>query len=147
MPHWRPYDPVADRQAAIGLSIRDIDRLEVAAATGHDAAEGIAHSIALSELLWVIDNNGTVEGIFGVTSEGCIWLLMTDNVRSFWRAFAQGSKEVIEVAAHHYPILWNFCAKENKLTIRWLQWLGFTISDQDVTFHDPAVPFRLFYRR
>jgi len=75
---------------------------------------------------------------------GAPWLLGTDAVERNYVAFLRGSVEWRDQLLRDYSTLRNFVDERNRVSIRWLRWLGFTISDPIIL---QGNAFRLFEMR
>ena len=63
--------------------------------------------------------------MFGVSKEGAIWLLASDEIYRIRFSFLRESRKVIDFLNQKYPTLWNYVDCRNELHIRWLKWCGF----------------------
>lgn len=59
--------------------------------------------------------------------DGTIWLLGHDDLEKYAVRFLKESRRVLRHLTASYSRLENYVDVENTLTIRWLEWLGFTI--------------------
>lgn len=73
--------------------------------------------------MWGVGDLNVLAGI------GAPWLLGTDAVEKHQRQFLRRSLEWRSELLKRYLILRNFVHAENKVSIRWLKWLGFELSD------------------
>lgn len=130
--------------------MREADRLEVWAASRKTPAEALIYSMRHSSFAWTATIDGRPEVMFGVgdidvlTGVGAPWLLGTDAVEKHYVAFLRRSVDFRGQLLRRYSILRNVVHDGNKASIRWLRWLGFTLTDP-VMFGDDA--FRLFELR
>jgi hypothetical protein len=93
----------------------------------------------------IISDSGEVIGMFGVgeisTNIGVPWLLASDALSKVARQFLPESEKWVERINERYDLLYNYVYAENKLSIRWLKWLGFSfIREIPQHGHNPA-PF------
>lgn len=141
-----------DFWTVINLDLREIDKLECRASVGREPKEVLRLSIAASTAgLWVIEVDGKVEGVFGLAPIAdkvvAPWLLMTEKVHTVKVQFLRTARALIGIWMQKNNALMNYVAADNKQTIRWLKWIGFTIIDtQPITLHDPNVEFYPFYK-
>jgi hypothetical protein len=63
--------------------------------------------------------------MFGVSKEGAIWLLASDDIHRIRFSFLRESRKVIDFLNQKYPKLWNYVDSRNQLHLRWLKWCGF----------------------
>ena len=95
--------------------------------------QGIRLSLknAVESYTWLAD--GKVGLIFGVNKHSLLshkahpWLLASDLVQEHPRVFLRGCKEWINSAVTKYEWLDNYVDARHIRSIRWLQWMGFTI--------------------
>lgn len=73
--------------------------------------------------------------------EGYIWLLGHSDLERYAVRFLKESRRVLAALLADYTLLENYVDAENTLTLRWLEWLGFTI-DRDAPIITPmGYPF------
>lgn len=75
---------------------------------------------------------------------GCPWMLGTDRVFEFPRAFIKEGTRLVGDMLGMYPHLINYVDARNVKSIRWLKRLGFTVDDQPVPYGPKGVPFHRF---
>ena len=86
-----------------------------------------------SQRCWTAMIEGKPAVMFGVcdksilTRTGIPWLLATDELSDIKRQFLTYSKEYIEKSMKGYDLLENHVHVDNKLSIRWLKWIGFSL--------------------
>jgi Type II secretory pathway, pullulanase PulA and related glycosidases len=134
----------------IAKRMRQADRDEVLASSGKTPLEALRYSMRKSAFSWAVLVNGRPEVMFGVcnmsvlTDTGIPWLLGTDAIDRHYVAFLRQSAGCLAQLSARYPILRNFVDDRNVVSIRWLRWLGFTISEPvHLNGHD----FRMFELR
>jgi hypothetical protein len=115
--------------------MREDDRREVEAMNDSTPAEALTFSLRKSSRAWTVVMDGQPEVMFGVgdinilAGVGAPWLLGTDAVLAHQVEFLRGSREWISQLLRRYSVLRNFVDARNAASIRWLRWLGFSISD------------------
>lgn len=134
----------------IARRMRSADKAEVFAASGKTPAQALCYSLRKSDHAWTAIINGTPEAMFGVGSlnvlagVGAPWLLGTDAVEDNARDFLRMSRDFKSQLLSRYPVLRNFVDDRNIASVRWLMWLGATMSDPvDIRGHQ----FRMFELR
>lgn len=106
--------------------LRYEDKREVLAVSGSTPYHALLKGFAQSEVCFtILDKENVPVGMFGVSSEGAIWLLATDDIWKIRFSFLRESKKVIDFLNKKYPKLWNYVDCRNELHIRWLKWCGF----------------------
>jgi hypothetical protein len=111
--------------------LRYQDRLEVLYSHGITGEDAVFSSWRNAEICRCIDgDDGTAVGICGVTRGRTIWLLGTDELlatTSHRRQFLRGARRWVDGLMADHPLLENWALWSNRDTLRWLEWLGFTI--------------------
>lgn len=136
---------------AVADAMRPADRDEVWASSLLLPDRALSGSLASSALAWT----GTVDGrpacMFGVApwpaaGTAAPWLLGTAEVEANATAFLRRNRPYVAQMSATYPLLRNWVDARNRLSIRWLRWLGFTILPAEP--HGPfGVPFHPFEMR
>jgi RimJ/RimL family protein N-acetyltransferase len=72
------------------------------------------------------------------------WLLGTDALRRVSREFLRQCPDYVTRMQERFPRLENFVHAENRLSLRWLKWCGFTLEETPVKIH--GEDFYLFRR-
>lgn len=139
----------ADLQDAlfVAANLRIADKEELVAGGTEDFAQCLADSFSMSRICRVAVADDVPVAIFGVCDSGTagvgvIWMLGTDGLYKISRQFLKGSEQEISLMANGYKTLFNYVHVNNKLSIKWLEWLGFTIDKPG----DSSELFRMFYR-
>ena len=115
--------------------LRAPDRAEVLA-LGVDPVEGLLTSLRSSQEAFAARAaNGGIICMAGVSPAtltgptGVPWLLGSDLVPVYRRAFMVETRAMIAHWLTLYPILRNVVDARYEAAIRWLEWLGFTIGE------------------
>ncbi|OWV77215.1 hypothetical protein ATY76_04560 [Rhizobium sp. R339] len=128
-----PFRPLDLR--GVARRMRRADRDEVWKASGMTPVEALSYSLRKSSAAWTVSIDGRAEAIFGVgaisilAGVGAPWLLGTDTIERHAAGFLRGSVEWRDQLLRHYPILRNLVDVDNRVSLRWLRWLGFSIFD------------------
>jgi hypothetical protein len=146
---------IAIRQAShadfayVASHLRESDWIELRAA-GH------ADPVAIVSTGWtwggwkkVAVVSGRPAALFGVSPSfevgaGLPWMLATDDIRQIRREVIIQSREEVERMQRKYGMLKNLVHRGNDISMKWLEWLGFTI---DRTPIGPGGQFFLFHRK
>lgn len=121
-------DPIAAR-------MRDADVAEVKAAAGLVSREALLSSLDKSDRAFTVMINGVPEIMFGVaslnvlTGLGVPWMLGTDVVTANYRAVLRLSRMMLPGLARGYSVLRNIVHADNRVSVAWLRWLGFRLSE------------------
>lgn len=124
-----------DHVASIADRMRQADRDEIAAGSGKTPGEALSFSLDKSTLARTALIDGVPEVMFGVgdlnvlAGVGAPWLLGTDAVERHYVAFLRGSIDWRDQLLARYSVLRNVVDVRNRASLRWLQWLGFTLSE------------------
>ena len=136
----------------IAESMRRADRDEVWAVSRRTPHEAVANALAVSFVVWtgcIDDKPACMAGVATYAMQsgvGSPWLLATEHIAAHQRAFLRHSRAYIAKMLNVFPILENYVDERNHLSIRWLQWLGFTIGEP-VPWGADRLPFRRFEMR
>lgn len=117
-----------------GLREADLRELD---ANGQTPGFALMFSYKVSQRCYTILVDGRPAGMFGVAddirfpgvSAGIIWLLGTPRLLMISRQFLRESRKHLADLSRGYSVLGNVVHRDNKVHIRWLEWLGFTILD------------------
>jgi len=133
------------RQAAkedgkyIATHIREVDKREIWASSRSTPTAAIQIFLAQKECYCaLIDDIPAI--IFGCAG-GVLGLLATDDINKISVRFVRGSKVYIQKWLAQYGYLFNFVHAYNKVSIKWLKWLGFTIGDMYIFNEEPFYKF------
>lgn len=130
--------------------MRKADVDEVAAARGVTPFEAMALSLRKSARAWTIIADGVPIAMFGVgdvnilAGIGSPWMLGTDELPRHSTIFLRNCAYWVGQLLEGYSVLRNCVDDRNKLSIRWLRWLGFEVGDP-VPFKGQL--FRMFEMR
>jgi RimJ/RimL family protein N-acetyltransferase len=155
MKQWRIETAAPEHIPAIAADMREADRREVWASHRHTPEEALRHALARSELAWTCAIAGIPAFMWGVARQGSLvsvvgapWLLGTNLFfsanRTLHREFLKQCPDYVRRMQQRFPRLENHVHAENKLSIRWLQWCGFTLADTPESIN--GEPFYLFRR-
>ncbi len=124
----------------LGPNLRAADVEEVRAASGFGAIDALGRSFDFSTHVWVVrDIGGHPLALWGVgplslvEGRGCPWLLASDAFEALGADIARLSRPLLAGMRELYPRLENHVDTRHAKSVRWLQWLGFTI--------EPASPW------
>ncbi|WP_112953551.1 hypothetical protein [uncultured Agrobacterium sp.] len=138
-----------DHVDVIAPRMREADREEVFAAVGRGPASALLHSLERSDFAHTVLFDDVPELMFGcgttniLTRTGAPWLLGTDALERHARDFLRGSLHWVAEMRQRYTLLQNVVDDRNVVSKRWLQWLGFTLSDPQPFGYEQR-PFRIF---
>lgn len=126
---------------ALARVMRPADADEVFAAVGLSPLAGAMTSLSASQEAYAGLVDGNIAVLFGV-AEQAPWLLGSDLVASVPISFLRRNRAVVEHWNQTYGRLENHVDARNVTSIKWLEWLGFTL--------EPAEPWgferRAFHR-
>jgi len=126
---------IHDHIAPIAEHMREADRQEVWAASRSTPQEALDYSLKKSSFAYtgIVDDVPVV--MFGVGDinvlggMGAPWLLGTDAVAHHARLFLRQSLLWRDAIRARYCRLSNFVDSRNRVSIRWLKWLGFELKE------------------
>lgn len=114
--------------------LREEDMLEILGLM-HHPRDAVYTSYSCSTKCYSVkDETNNLYCSFGVapikgTNIGSAWLLGTRRLPSIKKFFLKHSKERMEGLLDGFDYLTNFVMKSNKLSIKWLEWLGAEFND------------------
>jgi len=119
----------------IADTMRDADRIEVMAASGRTPYDALQMSVKNSSFAVVVEIDGIPCTILGLVVHdilsglGVPWLLSSEHALKHKKKFLELSPPVIQEMLSICPKLVNYVHSENRLSVRWLKWLGFVIEE------------------
>lgn len=119
----------------IARRMRQADRDEVFASSGRSPYFALSYSLRKSSHAWTGLIDGRPEVMFGIgdlnilAGVGAPWLLGTNELEANARDFLRMSRDFKDQLLRRYSILRNFVDVRNTASIRWLEWLGFSLLD------------------
>ena len=131
-------------------NMRQMDRMEALYQTGYDPEDALRLTYLSGEKVMAIaGDEDQPMGLCGVSYEGCIWMLATDelfdNKKYRIQLIRQGRKWVDNLL-ESYKILYNYVYAENTSAIKWLKALGFTFVKLHESYGYQKKPFYEFLR-
>ncbi|EFM18633.1 hypothetical protein [Pantoea sp. aB] len=106
------------------------------------------YGIEKSSFCWAGIADGDVVAIFGVTpasiltGNGTPWLVASDRLQKYSRAFIRHSKPLLAGILETFPRLENYVDARNIAAKQWLHWMGFQLYDPV-----PAGPNGMLFHR
>lgn len=147
-PRYRIVQATESHLWAVAERIREADRAEIEAA-GLSVEAALEASFRASALaMAALDRRGVlcVWGVSPVSILGGIgepWLIGTDLLAPFRKAFLRESRRELASIRRSFPVLRNRVFAEHRESIRWLAWLGFKIGPA-APWGPLGLPFRVF---
>lgn len=129
--------PTEELLFAIADNMRDADRIEVMASHGHSPVEALLMGWSLSAFSTVAVYDGIPVVAFGLvitsvlTGAGTPWMLASKDVKKCRSELLKKTPSVIDSMLVICPKLSNHVHADNRQSVRWLKWLGFTIDDPE----------------
>lgn len=117
----------------IAENMRGADALEVWEMSRHTPLQSIEEGLKLSKFSSVAVINGTPCAVFGLvivdilTGTGVPWLLGTDYAVQQKRVFLKYCKQGLYQMLCTCPNLFNYVHAENRISVRWLKYMGFKV--------------------
>jgi len=130
--------------------MRDMDRLEAVYQTGNEPEDALRLSyLAGQQVLAIAGDNDQPMGLCGVISDGCIWMICTDELfsnKKYRIQLIRKGRKWVDKLLQSYKVLYNFVYAENHSAIKWLKALGFTFVNYYEKYGDQEKPFYEFVR-
>jgi ribosomal protein S18 acetylase RimI-like enzyme len=131
-------------------NMREMDRLEAVYQTGEEPADALRLTyLAGEQVLTIAGDNDQPMGLCGVISDGCIWMICTDELftnKKYKIQLIRKGRKWVESLLKKYKILYNFVYAENDSAIKWLKSLGFTFIQYHEHYGMQGKPFYEFLR-
>jgi hypothetical protein len=139
---------------AVANNMRAADVAEVHAASGREPKEVLLQCFFEGKpCLTICDTNDMPVAMWGVVpvSEmvGGVWLLGTDALVKDSKTrmgFLRQARAAVDQVQEEYPVLANCVDARNKVHVRWLQWMGFTIIKEHPNYGAEGRAFLEFVR-
>lgn len=130
-PYMRPS--TVEDCAELALTMRQADLTEIALSGSPGPYDSLMRGVVASDdPTTVIGADGTVVAMLGVVrmgpSLGSPWMLASDGLEDIKWPFLRECRKWLAGALKRYQSLHHHVWEGNALHIRWLQWLGFTVS-------------------
>jgi len=147
MAHYR--DSIQEDVSVLAAKMREADVLEIKASNGVTPLEALQRGFDISNAQSII-HNGELIGMFGCARVddliGSPWMLGSDKIPQIKKDLLTQSVEWVKEVNHQYPLLVNYVDARNKVSIRWLNHIGFSFVQLIPTFGVGGVPFYEFVR-
>ena len=138
--------------AHIAANMREADRAEVWAAGHRTPREALKRAMDLSAEAWLGYADNVPAVAWGVApasllgETGVPWLLGTEAIERHPLAFLRRCAGALDDLQRGFLVLRNLVDARNRLSIRWLGWLGFTI-EPPIPHGPDRLPFHPFWRQ
>ncbi len=130
--------------------MRDMDRLEAVYQTGSEPEDALRLSyLSGQQVLAIAGDDDQPMGLCGVISDGCIWMICTDELfsnKKYRIQLIRKGRKWVDKLLQSYKVLYNFVYAENHTAIKWLKALGFTFVNYYEKYGDQEKPFYEFVR-
>ena len=131
-------------------NLRVMDKIEVFYQTGQKPENAIRLSyLYTKENMAIADDDDNPIGLCGVVSDGCIWMVATDDLflnKKYRIQLIRQGREWVDSLLKNYNLLYNMVYAENDSAIKWLRCLGFTFIDYHAEYGEHSKPFYEFMR-
>ena len=142
--------PTAERIQYVADHMRDADAREVMASHAMTPIQALTDAVNYSNFAVVICVDMVPHAVAGLkiinimSNTGSPWLLATEDAPKYKREFLTMPLPVIDEMRQLCPVLVNYVHVKNRLSIRWLQRLGFDV-DTNTEIPNPLTG-EMFYR-
>lgn len=132
-------------------NLRPEDREEVLASHG-STQDVLQLGFDESDECWtiVVTDTEEIAGMYGVgtldNGVGVPWLLTAPALEKVYMPFLRQSKQWVKEINKKYPVLTNAVDEDYKVSIKWLQFVGFTFIKRHETWGVGNKPFLEFVR-
>lgn len=127
--------PTIELVEAIAEDMRQADADEIWSSDNYTPLEALMQGWKISDRVTIVTVNNEPCVMFGLvicdilTGTGNLWMLGTNNSLNYKRQFLIRTPMVIDEMLKICPKLFNYVHVENKISIRWLKWLGFNLDE------------------
>lgn len=127
----------ADTTALMERGVRQSDWRECLKATGGGMGTALRLAVATSSLAVAARIEGRILALFGVAADpagqGVVWLTAHAEAEAPGLAvpLARASRHFVDHCLRHFKYLHNVADPEHKVSLRWLEWLGFYIDREN----------------
>ena len=134
----------------VAANMREVDKLEALYQTGQEPADALRLTyLAGEQVLTIAGDADQPMGLCGVVSDGCIWMICTDELfsnKKYKIQLIRKGREWVDSLLKSYKVLYNFVYAENDYAIKWLKALGFTFVNYYEKYGEQEKPFYEFLR-
>lgn len=112
----------------VGRNLREADKLEcsITVAYQYPPTWVLQESVRQSEEVWLARWDQEPVAIFGILSDGMVWMMGTDKINDIpVKTVVIASRIWIDTLKGRHKSLWNFVLRDNDLHVRWLKAMGF----------------------
>ena len=147
MAHYR--DSVQEDVYVLAAKMRLADVEEVKASNALTPTEALQQGFDMSKAQSII-HKGELIGMFGCAHVdeliGSPWMLGSDKIPQIKKDLLTQSVEWVKEVNQQYPLLINYVDARNKVSIRWLNHIGFSFVQFIPKFGVGGIPFYEFVR-
>ena len=147
MAHYR--DSVQEDVFELAAKMRQADVKEVLASNGATPLEALQRGFEASKPQSII-YKGELIGMFGCAHVddliGSPWMLGSDKIPKIKKDLLTQSVEWVKEVNKQYPLLVNYVDAKNKVSIAWLNHIGFSFVQLIPKFGVGGIPFYEFVR-
>jgi hypothetical protein len=117
--------------------MRREDAAEIMASHGSTPSESLTRGYESSDYITVAYMGDEPLCVFGlvrrdlISGRGTPWMLASESVMKYKRQLLIRAPDVVKEMLVLCPILSNHVHKDNKMSVRWLAWMGFTIDEPE----------------
>ena len=134
----------------VAKNMREMDKLEAFYQSGQEPRQALQLSYMCSNInMAIADDNDNPIGLCGVISDGCIWMVATDELfdnRKYKIQLIREGRKWVDCLLKSYDLLYNMVYAENHSAIKWLKSLGFTFVNYHEEYGKESKPFYEFLR-
>jgi hypothetical protein len=119
---------------SIKNDLRAMDEYECLASSGHGGDQALQNGLDNALFIKAIEVDEKPVAVYGVSpyqddpNAGVVWLLGTDDTAKAKDVLIRNGKDLVDEMLGVRPHLFNYVSIKNKVSIKWLKSLGFTMS-------------------
>ena len=124
--------PSEEHLSILAASLDRLDETEILAGTGTDVHSSLTEAVAVSDECFTVMDDGSVLGVFGLApcpsdqQTGFPWGFFTNTLRDLPFFLLKHSRQTIDTWNNRFPSLRVYVLADNKRSIYFLEWLGFS---------------------
>lgn len=135
-----PSEGLSAAALYVATNLCPLEEIQAYRATGIPAKDAVLNAWENSKRRWVIFKNSQPVGLLGVEDAGeglgIPWMVGTPEMAKIKLFLCRNSAKYVEEMKKGFTKLANYVSVENKLSIGWVRWCGFTLH--------PPIPYGPF---
>lgn len=127
-------DTTVEHLEELASQLRYKDLQEIKACSEMGVLETLVTVFNRSDEVRTVFLNGDIIGVYSLTltleTDCSFWFLGTDSINKCSLSFLKESRKMLKELLNKYRCVFSLVYSENKISIKWLEWLGFSVSKE-----------------